>query len=86
MENRTLLDPKTYCPGYLTKDEMWAAVPYKSKFMILKSGQQGQVFPTLDAAKAFIAKQTKSTTGVSGSPKPKKSKNPPEGTLAPFIE
>lgn len=86
MENRTLLDPKTYSPGYVTKDGKWAAVPYGSRFMILNEGQQVQVCQTIDTAKAFITKQTKAGTRVSAPKTPKKSKNQSQGTLTPFIE
>tara|TARA_R110000868_G_scaffold173904_1_gene410331 strand:+ start:1597 stop:1812 length:216 start_codon:yes stop_codon:yes gene_type:complete len=59
MENRTLLNPKTYSPGFITKDETWCAVPYGNRFMILNNGKQIQVFNTLDNAKSFIKKQLK---------------------------
>lgn len=86
MENRTLLDPVTYCPGYVTKDGKWAAVPFGSEFMILNEGNQLEVFPTIAAAKDFIASQTKSTTGISAVKNPKKLKNQSKATLAPFIK
>ena len=59
MENRTLLNPKTYSPGFITKDDIWCAVPYGNRFMILNNGKQIQVFNTLDNAKSFIKKQLK---------------------------
>jgi len=45
--------------GFVTKDGMWAAVPFGNKFMIIHNGQQGDVFKTLDAAKKYISKQNK---------------------------
>lgn len=81
--NPTILSPNV---GYITKDQLWAAVSYGSKFMVLNNGEQGPVFATLTNAKAFIAKKTKTSTGVSAPKKPKKSKNPSEGTLAPFLK
>lgn len=45
--------------GYVTKDGMWAAVPFGNKFMIIHNGKQGDVFKTLDAAKKHISKQNK---------------------------
>jgi len=45
--------------GYVTKDEMWAAVPYGNKFMIIHNGEQVHVANTIDSAKSFIQKETK---------------------------
>jgi hypothetical protein len=45
--------------GYVTKDGVWAAVPFGKKFMIIHNGQQGDVFKTLDAAKKYISKQNR---------------------------
>lgn len=45
--------------GYVSKDEMWAAVPFGKKYMVIHNGEQMQVFRTLDNAKDFILKQTK---------------------------
>lgn len=59
MENRTLLDSKTYKPGYITKDELWAVVSYGDEFMVLNKGKQIQVFSSLEDAKSFISKKTK---------------------------
>jgi len=86
MENRTLLDPVTHSPGYVTKDGKWAAVPCGSEFMILNEGKQIKVFPTIAAAKDFIANQVKATTGISAVKSPKKSKKQSKATLAPFIK
>jgi hypothetical protein len=56
--------------GYVTKDEMWAAVPFGNKFMIIHNGEQVHVANNLDTAKSFIQKQVK--------PKPKKAKRFPK--------
>ena len=58
--NYGLLNPKPSEPaGYVTKDEMWAAVPFGKKFMILHNGQQIHVAGTLTVAKSYINKQIK---------------------------
>jgi hypothetical protein len=55
-----ILDAKPGDPqGHVTKDGMWAAVPFGNKFMIIHNGQQGDVFKTLDAAKKYINKQSR---------------------------
>jgi hypothetical protein len=56
--NYGLLNPKPSDPaGYVTKDEMWAAVPFGKQFMILHNGEQVHVIGTLAAAKSYINKQ-----------------------------
>lgn len=45
--------------GYVTKDELYAAVPYGDQFMIIYNGQQITVCKTLDDAKAYIEKKHK---------------------------
>jgi hypothetical protein len=58
--NYGLLSPKPSDPaGYVTKDEMWAAVPFGNKFMILHNGEQIHVTGTLVTAKSYINKQLK---------------------------
>jgi hypothetical protein len=58
--NYGLLDPKPSEPaGYVTKDEMWAAVPFGKKFMIIHNGEQIHVTGTLATAKSYINKQLK---------------------------
>ncbi len=45
--------------GYVTKDRMWAAVPFgKKKFIIIHNGQQVHVTNNLINAKSYITKQT----------------------------
>ena len=60
LQNTSLLSPVVYEPGYLSKDEMWAAIPYGNRFMIIHNGCQGKVFNTLDNAKKYIEAQVKS--------------------------
>ena len=58
--NYGLLNPKPSDPaGYVTKDEMWAAVPFGKQFMILHNGEQIHVSGTLSVAKSYINKQIK---------------------------
>lgn len=58
--NYGLLNPKPSEPaGYVTKDGIWAAVPFGKKFMILHNGQQIHVAGTLAVAKSYIQKQIK---------------------------
>lgn len=60
IHNYGLLNPKPSEPaGYVTKDEMWAAVPFGKKFMILHNGEQIHVVGTLAVAKSYINKQLK---------------------------
>jgi hypothetical protein len=60
IHNYGLLNPKPSEPaGYVTKDEMWAAVPFGKKFMILHNGEQIHVVGTLAVAKSYIQKQLK---------------------------
>jgi hypothetical protein len=67
--NYGILNPKPSDPaGYVTKDEMWAAVPFANKFMILHNGEQVHVAGTLVTAKSYINKQIKAS-------KPKKVKS-----------
>jgi hypothetical protein len=60
ISNYGLLNPKPSEPaGYVTKDEMWAAVPFGKKFMIIHNGEQVHVAGTLAVAKSYINKQLK---------------------------
>ena len=60
ISNYGLLNPKPSDPaGYVTKDEMWAAVPFGKKFMIIHNGEQVHVAGTLAVAKSYINKQIK---------------------------
>ena len=55
-----VLDAKPGDPeGYVTKDGMWAAVPFGKKFMIIHNGQQVHVANNYKAARAYITKEIK---------------------------
>ena len=70
IHNYGLLNSKVSNPsGYVTKDGMWAAVPFGKQFMILHNGEQIHVAGTLATAKSYINKQIKASK-----PKPVKSK------------
>lgn len=67
VQNEGILNPKPSHPnGYVTKDGMWAAVPWGKKFVIIHNGQQVEVFNSYKLARSYIGKQVKLT-------KPKKS-------------
>ena len=58
--NYGLLNPKPSEPlGYVTKDEMWAAVPFGKKFMIIHNGQQVHLANNYKSAKTYIQKSAK---------------------------
>jgi len=60
ISNYGLLNPKVSNPsGYVTKDGMWAAVPFGKQFMILHTGEQSHVAGTFATAKSYIQKQIK---------------------------
>ena len=45
--------------GYVTKDGMWAAVPFGKKFIIIHNGQQVHMANNYKAAKLYITKALK---------------------------
>lgn len=47
--------------GYVTKDGMWAAVPFGNKFVIIHNGQQVHTANNYKTAKSYISKQVKSS-------------------------
>jgi ABC-type uncharacterized transport system ATPase component len=58
--NYKILDPVLGDPaGYITKDSMWAAVPYGKRFVIIHNGQQVHEVPNLKSAKKYIVKESK---------------------------
>jgi len=58
--NYSVLNPVPSDPaGYVTKDEMWAAIPYGNQFMIIHNGNQVHVSNNLNSAKSFIHNQMK---------------------------
>ena len=62
IQNIGLLNPKPGDPnGYVTKDGMWAAVPYGKKFIIIHNGQQVHLANTYATAKSYILKQVKAS-------------------------
>jgi len=62
-----VLDPKPGDPeGYVTKDGMWAAVPFGKKFVIIHNGQQVHLANNYKAARAYISKEIKSAKKSTG--------------------
>ena len=60
IQNENLLKPKPGDPnGYVTKDGMWAAVPWGKKFVIIHNGQQVHVANNYKSAKTYIQKSAK---------------------------
>ena len=60
IKNTGILNPKPGDPdGYVTKDGMWAAVPYGKKFIIIHDGQQVHLTNNYTTAKSYILKQVK---------------------------
>lgn len=59
-QNEGILDPKPGDPnGYVTKDGMWAAVPFGKKFIIIHNGQQVHLANNYKSAKTYIQKSAK---------------------------
>ena len=62
IQNEGILNPKPGDPnGYITKDGMWAAVPYGKKFIIIHNGQQVHLANNYSIAKSYILKQVKAS-------------------------
>jgi hypothetical protein len=60
VDRPSVLDPKPGDPqGYVSKDGMWAAVPYGKKFIILHNGQQVHTTNNYKSAKSYIQKSAK---------------------------
>ena len=60
IQNHGLLNPKPSEPaGYVTKDGMWAAVPWGKKFVIIHNGQQVHAANNYKSAKTYIQKSAK---------------------------
>ena len=60
IQNEGILDPKPSDPnGYVTKDGMWAAVPFGKKFVIIHNGQQVHTCNNYKSAKTYIQKSAK---------------------------
>jgi hypothetical protein len=80
--NYGLLNPKVSDPsGYVTKDGMWAAVPFGKQFMIIHNGEQVHVAGTLTTAKSYIDKQIKASQPKHKKPKIKSSTSSLEAFL-----
>jgi hypothetical protein len=61
-QNEGILNPKPGDPnGYVTKDGVWAAVPYGKKFIIIHNGQQVHLANNYSTAKSYILKQVKAS-------------------------
>ena len=55
-----ILDAKPGDPnGYVTKDGMWAAVPFGKKFIIIHNEQQVHIANNYKSAKTYIQKSAK---------------------------
>lgn len=47
--------------GYVTKDGLWAAVPYGTNFVIIHKGKQVHTENSFENAKSYILKKQKQT-------------------------
>ena len=57
IQNEGLLNPKPGDPNcYVTKDGMWAAVPWGKKFVIINNGQQIHTANNYRSALTYIKK------------------------------
>lgn len=60
IQNFGILDATPSEPnGYVTKDGMWAAVPWGKKFVIIHNGQQVHTANNYKSAKNYIQKAMK---------------------------
>lgn len=60
IQNEGILDSVPGNPnGYVTKDGMWAAVPFGKKFVIIHNGFQIHTANNYQTAKSYIQKQIK---------------------------
>jgi hypothetical protein len=63
IQNETLLNSVPGDPsGYVTKDGMWAAIPWGKKFVIIHNGQQVHTTNNYNSAKTYIQKSVKGTS------------------------
>ena len=67
LPNSGIFDPVPYQPGYVTKDGMWAAVPWGNKFVIIHNGEQIHTSITYKSARDYIEKKLKSSKKKSSS-------------------
>ncbi len=62
IQNKNLLNPIPGDPnGYVSKDEMWAAVPFGNKFVIIHNGYQVHTANNYKTARSYISKHSKAT-------------------------
>lgn len=79
IQNEGLLNPEPTGPnGYVTKDLLWAAVPFGTNFIIIHNGFQVHTAKSLDLAKEYIQKKVKVT-------KPKRKKKVGDASLEQFL-
>lgn len=70
VQNEGLLNSKPSDPnGYVTRDGMWAAVPWGKKFVIIHNGLQVEVCNNYKLAKTYIDKRVKLTKSKKSTPK-----------------
>ncbi len=70
VQNEGLLNAKPGDPnGYVTKDGMWAAVPWGKKFVIIHNGEQVHTANNYASAKTYIQKEIKSSKSTTKKPK-----------------
>ena len=68
ISNSSLLDSTPGDPlGYVSKDGVWAAVPFGNKFVIIHNGRQVHTSNNLKSAKSYISKSSKATKKTSSS-------------------
>jgi|TARA_B100001741_G_scaffold13276_1_gene10333 hypothetical protein len=68
ISNSSLLDSTPGDPlGYVSKDGVWAAVPFGNKFVIIHNGRQVHTSNNLRSAKSYISKSSKATKKTSSS-------------------
>ena len=68
ISNSSLLDSTPGDPlGYVSKDGVWAAVPWGKKYVILHNGRQVHTSNNLKSAKSYISKSSKATKKTSSS-------------------
>jgi hypothetical protein len=61
-QNEGILNPKPGNPnGYVTKDGVWAAVPWGKKFVIIHNGDQVHTASNYTTAKSYVLKQVKAS-------------------------
>ena len=68
ISNASLLDSIVGDPdGYVTKDGVWAVVPWGNKFVIIHNGRQVHTSNNLKTAKSYISKSSKASKNTNSS-------------------